>query len=126
VKRTSFGIRTATDVYGNPATRIRRARRLITTGMAEKLSYMKRGVKKRIGEGRWEILWGRHVGVEPRLNCPDGRDPGAATAWLGKPLVQRERTALTYRIGWEPGFVFSAIYLASPFPARLQEERRGF
>ena len=55
-------------------------------------------IKKRIKEGRWEVVGG--MWVEPDLNLPDGESQ-ARSILLGKRFYQKEY-GVDVRIGWNP------------------------
>ncbi len=75
--------------------------------MADKYPDLNAEIKKRIEEGRWEIVGG--MWVEPDLNMPDGEIAGAATAG-GQALVQAGlRRGCANRL--ESGFV--RVYVAA-------------
>lgn len=66
--------------------------------MAEKYPQMNDEIKKRIKEGRWEIVGG--MWVEPDLNMPDGEST-VRSLLIGKRWFQKEY-GVDVRIGWNP------------------------
>ncbi|MBV8438303.1 MAG: alpha-mannosidase [Silvibacterium sp.] len=66
--------------------------------MADKYPEMNEQIKKRIKEGRWEIVGG--MWVEPDLNMPDGEST-ARSLLIGKRWFQHEY-GVDVRIGWNP------------------------
>jgi alpha-mannosidase len=66
--------------------------------IAEKYPQMNAEIKRRIKEGRWEIVGG--MWVEPDLNMPDG-EAQVRSILLGKRWFQREY-GVDVRIGWNP------------------------
>jgi alpha-mannosidase len=66
--------------------------------MAEKYPEMNEQIKRRIKEGRWEVVGG--MWVEPDLNMPDGEST-ARSILLGKRFYQKEY-GVDVRIGWNP------------------------
>jgi alpha-mannosidase len=66
--------------------------------MAEKYPDLNNGIKKRIQEGRWEIVGG--MWVEPDLNMPDGESL-VRQLLVGKRYYQQEY-GVDVRIGWNP------------------------
>jgi alpha-mannosidase len=66
--------------------------------MADKYPEMNDQIKKRIKEGRWEIVGG--MWVEPDLNMPDGEST-ARSLLIGKRWFQHEY-GVDVRIGWNP------------------------
>jgi alpha-mannosidase len=66
--------------------------------MAEKYPEINDEIKKRIKEGRWEVVGG--MWVEPDLNMPDGEST-ARSLLLGKRWYQKEY-GVDVRIGWNP------------------------
>jgi len=66
--------------------------------MAEKYPEMNEEIKKRIKEGRWEVVGG--MWVEPDLNMPDGESQ-VRSILLGKRWFQKEY-GVDVRIGWNP------------------------
>jgi alpha-mannosidase len=66
--------------------------------MAEKYPEMNEQIKKRIKEGRWEIVGG--MWVEPDLNIPDGEST-ARSLLIGKRWFQKEY-GVDVKIGWNP------------------------
>jgi alpha-mannosidase len=66
--------------------------------MAEKYPEMNAEIKKRIKEGRWEVVGG--MWVEPDLNMPDGESQ-VRSILLGKRWFQKEY-GVDVRIGWNP------------------------
>ena len=66
--------------------------------MAEKYPEMNEQIKKRIKEGRWEIVGG--MWVEPDLNMPDG-ETQVRSILLGKRWFKKEY-GVDVRIGWNP------------------------
>ena len=66
--------------------------------MATKYPEMNEEIKKRIKEGRWEVVGG--MWVEPDLNLPDG-EAQARSLLLGKRFYQKEY-GVDVRIGWNP------------------------
>lgn len=66
--------------------------------MAEKYPEMNQEIKKRIKEGRWEVVGG--MWVEPDLNMPDG-EATVRSILLGKRWFQKEY-GVDVRIGWNP------------------------
>ncbi|WP_158747928.1 glycoside hydrolase family 38 C-terminal domain-containing protein, partial [Acidobacterium sp. S8] len=66
--------------------------------MADKYPAMNDEIKKRIKEGRWEVVGG--MWVEPDLNLPDGESQ-ARSLLLGKRFYQKEY-GVDVRIGWNP------------------------
>ncbi len=66
--------------------------------MADKYPEMNEEIKKRIKEGRWEVVGG--MWVEPDLNMPDGESQ-VRSILLGKRWFQKEY-GVDVRIGWNP------------------------
>ena len=66
--------------------------------MADKYPAMNEEIKKRIKEGRWEVVGG--MWVEPDLNMPDGESQ-VRSILLGKRWFQKEY-GVDVRIGWNP------------------------
>jgi alpha-mannosidase len=66
--------------------------------IAEKYPQMNAEIKRRIEEGRWEIVGG--MWVEPDLNMPDG-EAQVRSILLGKRWFQKEY-GVDVRIGWNP------------------------
>jgi alpha-mannosidase len=66
--------------------------------MAEKYPDMNAEIKKRIGEGRWEIVGG--MWVEPDLNMPDGESL-VRQLLVGKRWY-KQAYGVDVRIGWNP------------------------
>ncbi len=66
--------------------------------MAEKYPAINDEIKKRIKEGRWEIVGG--MWVEPDLNMPDGESQ-VRSLLVGKRWFQKEY-GVDVRIGWNP------------------------
>ncbi|HZY64225.1 MAG TPA: alpha-mannosidase, partial [Edaphobacter sp.] len=66
--------------------------------MAEKYPEMNEEIKKRIKEGRWEVVGG--MWVEPDLNMPGGEST-VRSILLGKRWFQKEY-GVDVRIGWNP------------------------
>ena len=66
--------------------------------MADKYPHMNDEIKRRIKEGRWEIVGG--MWVEPDLNLPDGESQ-VRSLLLGKRFFQKEY-GVDVRIGWNP------------------------
>jgi alpha-mannosidase len=66
--------------------------------MAEKYPEMNAEIKRRIKEGRWEIVGG--MWVEPDLNIPDGEST-ARSLLIGKRWFQKEY-GVDVHIGWNP------------------------
>jgi alpha-mannosidase len=66
--------------------------------MATKYPAINDEIKKRIKEGRWEIVGG--MWVEPDLNMPDGESE-ARSILLGKRFYEKEY-GVDVRIGWNP------------------------
>ena len=66
--------------------------------MADKYPQMNEEIKKRIKEGRWEIVGG--MWVEPDLNMPDG-EAQVRSILVGKRWFQKEY-GVDVRIGWNP------------------------
>jgi alpha-mannosidase len=66
--------------------------------MAEKYPEMNEQIKKRIKEGRWEVVGG--MWLEPDLNLPDGEST-ARSLLLGKRWFQKEY-GIDVRVGWNP------------------------
>ena len=66
--------------------------------MATKYPAINDEIKKRIKEGRWEVVGG--MWVEPDLNLPDGESE-ARSILLGKRFYQKEY-GVDVRIGWNP------------------------
>jgi alpha-mannosidase len=66
--------------------------------MAEKYPEMNAEIKKRIKEGRWEVVGG--MWVEPDLNMPSG-EAQVRSILLGKRWFQKEY-GVDVRIGWNP------------------------
>jgi len=66
--------------------------------LADKYPQMNDEIKKRIKEGRWEIVGG--MWVEPDLNMPDG-EAQVRSILVGKRWFQREY-GVDVRIGWNP------------------------
>ena len=83
--------------------------------MAQKYPSMNAEIKKRIAEGRWEIVGG--MWVEPVLNTPDGESL-VRQLLVGKRWF-KQAYGVDVRIGWNPGFV--RLQLATA--ADLQEKR---
>lgn len=66
--------------------------------IAEKYPEMNEEIKKRIKEGRWEVVGG--MWVEPDLNLPDG-EATVRSILLGKRWYQKNY-GVDVRIGWNP------------------------
>ncbi|MBV8672231.1 MAG: alpha-mannosidase, partial [Acidobacteriaceae bacterium] len=66
--------------------------------MADKYPEINDQIKRRIKEGRWEIVGG--MWVEPDLNMPDGEST-ARSLLIGKRWYQKEY-GVDVRIGWNP------------------------
>jgi len=66
--------------------------------IAEKYPAMNEEIKKRIKEGRWEVLGG--MWIEPDLNMPDGESQ-VRSLLLGKRYFKQQYGA-DVRIGWNP------------------------
>jgi len=66
--------------------------------IAEKYPLMNAEIKRRIKEGRWEIVGG--MWVEPDLNIPDGEST-ARSLLIGKRWFQKEY-GVDVHIGWNP------------------------
>ena len=66
--------------------------------IADKYPQMNEQIKKRIKEGRWEIVGG--MWVEPDLNMPDG-EAQVRSILIGKRWFQKEY-GVDVRIGWNP------------------------
>ena len=66
--------------------------------MAEKYPEMNAEIKRRIKEGRWEIVGG--MWVEPDLNIPDGEST-ARSLLIGKRWFQKEY-GVDVHVGWNP------------------------
>jgi alpha-mannosidase len=66
--------------------------------MAEKYPQIHEQIKRRVKEGRWEIVGG--MWVEPDLNMPDG-ETQVRQLLLGKRWFQKEY-GVDVRIGWNP------------------------
>jgi alpha-mannosidase len=66
--------------------------------MADKYPEMNDAIKKRIQEGRWEVVGG--MWVEPDLNIPDGEST-ARSILIGKRWYQ-QHYGVDVRIGWNP------------------------
>ena len=66
--------------------------------IADKYPQMNEEIKKRIKEGRWEVVGG--MWVEPDLNMPDGESQ-VRSLLLGKRWFQKEY-GVDVRIGWNP------------------------
>jgi alpha-mannosidase len=66
--------------------------------IADKYPQMNDEIKKRIKEGRWEIVGG--MWVEPDLNMPDG-EAQVRSILVGKRFFQKEY-GVDVRIGWNP------------------------
>jgi alpha-mannosidase len=66
--------------------------------IAEKYPQMNAEIKRRIKEGRWEIVGG--MWVEPDLNMPDG-EAQVRSILVGKRWFQKEY-GVDVRIGWNP------------------------
>jgi alpha-mannosidase len=66
--------------------------------MANKYPELNDEIKKRVKEGRWEVLGG--MWVEPDLNMPDGESQ-ARSLLIGKRFFQKEY-GVDVRIGWNP------------------------
>jgi alpha-mannosidase len=66
--------------------------------IAEKYPQMNEEIKRRIQEGRWEIVGG--MWVEPDLNMPDG-ESAVRSLLLGKRWFQKTY-GVDVRIGWNP------------------------
>ncbi len=69
-----------------------------TAWIADKYPDMNAEIKKRVQEGRWEIVGG--MWVEPDLNIPDGESL-VRQLLVGQRLFQKEY-GVTARIGWNP------------------------
>ena len=69
-----------------------------TAWMADKYPDMNAEIKKRVQEGRWEIVGG--MWVEPDLNIPDGESL-VRQLLVGQRLFSKEY-GVTARIGWNP------------------------
>ena len=66
--------------------------------IADKYPQMNEEIKKRIKEGRWEVVGG--MWVEPDLNMPDGESQ-VRSLLLGKRWFQKQY-GVDVRIGWNP------------------------
>jgi alpha-mannosidase len=66
--------------------------------IADKYPEMNEEIKKRIKEGRWEVVGG--MWVEPDLNMPDGESQ-VRSLLLGKRFFQKQY-GVDVRIGWNP------------------------
>ncbi len=66
--------------------------------LADKYPDINNQIKKRISEGRWEIVGG--MWVEPDLNIPDGEST-ARSILLGKRWFQQQY-GVDVRVGWNP------------------------
>ncbi|MDE3104222.1 MAG: alpha-mannosidase [Acidobacteriota bacterium] len=66
--------------------------------IATKYPAMNEEIKKRIKEGRWEVVGG--MWIEPDLNMPDGESQ-VRSLLLGKRFFQKEY-GVDVRIGWNP------------------------
>jgi alpha-mannosidase len=66
--------------------------------MADKYPEMNSEIKRRIGEGRWEVVGG--MWVEPDLNLPDGEST-ARSILIGKRWFQQQY-GIDVKIGWNP------------------------
>ena len=66
--------------------------------IAEKYPAMNEEIKRRIKEGRWEVVGG--MWIEPDLNMPDGESQ-VRSLLLGKRYFQKEY-GVDVRIGWNP------------------------
>lgn len=66
--------------------------------IAQKYPDLDRQIKKRIQEGRWEIVGG--MWVEPDLNLPDGEST-ARSLLIGKRWIKKHY-GVDVRIGWNP------------------------
>ncbi len=66
--------------------------------IADKYPAMNEEIKKRIKEGRWEVVGG--MWIEPDLNMPDGESQ-VRSLLLGKRFFQKEY-GVDVRIGWNP------------------------
>ena len=66
--------------------------------IAEKYPAMNEEIKRRIKEGRWEVVGG--MWVEPDLNMPDGESQ-VRSLLLGKRFFQQQY-GVDVRIGWNP------------------------
>jgi alpha-mannosidase len=66
--------------------------------IAEKYPQMNEEIKRRIKEGRWEIVGG--MWVEPDLNLPDGEST-ARSLLIGKRWFQKEY-GVDVHVGWNP------------------------
>jgi len=66
--------------------------------IADKYPQMNEEIKKRIKEGRWEIVGG--MWVEPDLNMPDGESQ-VRSLLIGKRFFQKQY-GVDVRIGWNP------------------------
>ena len=66
--------------------------------IADKYPQMNEEIKKRIKEGRWEVVGG--MWVEPDLNMPDGESQ-VRSLLLGKRFYQKQY-GVDVRIGWNP------------------------
>jgi alpha-mannosidase len=66
--------------------------------IAEKYPQMNEEIKKRIKEGRWEIVGG--MWIEPDLNMPDGESQ-VRSLLLGKRFFEKQY-GVDVRIGWNP------------------------
>jgi alpha-mannosidase len=66
--------------------------------IADKYPQMNEEIKKRIKEGRWEVVGG--MWVEPDLNMPDGESQ-VRSLLLGKRFFQKQY-GIDVRIGWNP------------------------
>ena len=66
--------------------------------MAEKYPEMNDAIRKRIKEGRWEVVGG--MWVEPDLNMPDG-EAQVRSLLIGKRWFQKQY-GVDVRIGWNP------------------------
>jgi alpha-mannosidase len=66
--------------------------------IAEKYPAMNEEIKRRIKEGRWEVVGG--MWIEPDLNMPDGESQ-VRSLLLGKRFFQKQY-GVDVRIGWNP------------------------
>ncbi|HEX4650018.1 MAG TPA: glycoside hydrolase family 38 C-terminal domain-containing protein, partial [Granulicella sp.] len=66
--------------------------------IADKYPAMNEEIKRRIKEGRWEVVGG--MWIEPDLNMPDGESQ-VRSLLLGKRFFQKEY-GVDVRIGWNP------------------------
>ena len=81
--------------------------------MAEKYPQVNEEIKRRIQEGRWEIVGG--MWVEPDLNMPDGESQ-VRSLLVGKRWFQKDlRRGCPHRL--EPGFIWIQLATSADLQA---------